>query len=84
MSLAVNYNLKPNQCAAKLAGYFKHLGADIIVDMTIADDFALIEAQKEFIRRYRSKENDGVTNVLPMLASSCPGIFVVINLFKKV
>lgn len=42
--------------------------------MSIADDFALIEAQREFVRRYRSRENDGVVNVLPMLASSCPGI----------
>lgn len=84
LSLAVNYNLKPNECAAKLAGYFKHLGADIVVDMTIADDFALIEAQKEFIRRYRSKENDGVANVLPMLASSCPGIIYLKKISNKI
>lgn len=76
LSLAVNYNLKPNECAAKLAGYFKRLGADMVVDMTVADDFALLEAQREFIRRFRSKENDGIANVLPMLASSCPGLLV--------
>lgn len=74
--MAVNYDLKPNECAAKLAGYFKHLGADFVIDTSIADDFALIEAQKEFVRRYRSKENDGVGNALPMLASSCPGLFI--------
>lgn len=73
LSLAVNYNLSPNECAAKLSGYFKQLGADLVVDMSIVEDFALLESQREFIRRYRSKENDGIKNVLPMLASSCPG-----------
>lgn len=75
MSLAIRYNLSPNDCAAKLAQYFKQLGADMVVDMTIADDLALLESQKEFIRRYRSTESDGVKNLLPMLASSCPGMF---------
>lgn len=75
MSLAIRYDLSPNDCAAKLAQYFKQLGADMVVDMTIADDLALLESQKEFIRRYRSTESDGVKNLLPMLASSCPGIF---------
>lgn len=73
LSLAYRYDLSPNDCAGKLATYFKMLGADMVVDMTIADDFALIEAQKEFIRRYRAAECDGAKNVLPMLASSCPG-----------
>lgn len=45
----------------------------MVVDMTIADDFAILETQREFIRRYRATETDGVQNVLPMLASSCPG-----------
>ncbi|CAH1170504.1 unnamed protein product [Phaedon cochleariae] len=73
LSLAIRYNLSPNDCAAKLATYFKQIGVDMVVDMTIADDFALLEAQREFIRRYRATESDGIKNVLPMLASSCPG-----------
>lgn len=56
-----------------LAGYFIQLGADIVIDMNVADDFALLESQREFIKRYRAMESDGVKNVLPMLASSCPG-----------
>lgn len=47
----------------------------MVVDMSIAEDFALLESQREFVRRYRSRETDGVKNVLPMLASSCPGKF---------
>lgn len=80
LSLAVCYNLTPNDCAAKLARYFKNLGADIVVDMSIADDFALLESQKEFVRRIRATESDGVKNVLPMLSSSCPGKFIHIKI----
>ncbi|XP_050307953.1 probable cytosolic Fe-S cluster assembly factor AGAP009023 [Anthonomus grandis grandis] len=73
LSLAHKYGLAPNDCAAKLTTYLKMLGADMVVDMTIAEDFSLLEARREFIRRYRSTEHDGAKNVLPMLASSCPG-----------
>lgn len=45
----------------------------MVVDMTVAEDLSLIEAQKEFMRRYRACEQDGNTHTLPMLASSCPG-----------
>lgn len=74
LSLAACYNLSPNDCAAKLAQYFKNLGADMVVDMSIADDLALLESQKEFVKRFRATESDHVKNVIPMLASSCPGI----------
>lgn len=77
LSLAVFYNLSPNECAGKLAGYFKSLGADMVLDMTIADDFALLESEKEFIQRFRATESDGAKNILPMLASSCPGFWFV-------
>lgn len=45
----------------------------MIVDSTVAENFALLESQKEFVRRFRASESDGVKNVIPMLASSCPG-----------
>ncbi|KAF5292594.1 hypothetical protein FQA39_LY13927 [Lamprigera yunnana] len=73
LSLAVRYNLEPNEAAARLNGYFHELGADMVVDMAVAENFALIECQKEFLKRYASSKNDNVKNVLPMLASSCPG-----------
>jgi len=40
--------------------------------MTMADDFALIETAKEFIKRYKASK-EGIKNQLPMLSSSCPG-----------
>ncbi|XP_044271400.1 probable cytosolic Fe-S cluster assembly factor CPIJ010948 [Tribolium madens] len=73
LSVASRYNLPVNECAAKLVTYFKKLGADMVIDMSIADDFALLESQREFVRRFRATESDGVKNVIPMLASSCPG-----------
>lgn len=48
-------------------GYFKSLGADLVIDMKIADDISLLENSFEFIERYNSKQN------LPMFASACPG-----------
>ncbi|KAK5645559.1 hypothetical protein RI129_006859 [Pyrocoelia pectoralis] len=73
LSLAVRYDMTPEETGSRLAGYFKHLGADMIVDMTVAENFALLESQKEFVHRYLSSTKDNVKNVLPMLASSCPG-----------
>lgn len=59
------YNLCP--------GYLKSLGADLVLDMTVAEDLSLLEAQQEFIQRYQDQQNDPAAKNLPMLASSCPG-----------
>ncbi|XP_014214597.1 probable cytosolic Fe-S cluster assembly factor AAEL012261 isoform X1 [Copidosoma floridanum] len=72
LSLAERYNLTPEQTVLKLAGYFKSMGADMVLDMTIAEDFSLIESAKEFVERFKTAE-EGSKNQLPMLASSCPG-----------
>lgn len=68
LSLAKRYDLEPEAAFRKLSGYFRRLGADIILDMTAADDFALLESAKEFVKRYQAR-----SKALPMLASSCPG-----------
>ncbi|KOC70235.1 putative cytosolic Fe-S cluster assembly factor [Habropoda laboriosa] len=72
LSIAERYNLNPEQALNKLAGYFYQLGADTVLDMTVADDFALLESAKEFIERYKAAKG-GAKNQLPMLSSSCPG-----------
>lgn len=74
LSLAIRYSISPNDCASKLSSYFKNLGADMVVDMSIAEDIALLESQHEFIERYRASISDGKKDSLPMLASSCPGM----------
>ncbi|XP_075969136.1 putative cytosolic Fe-S cluster assembly factor GL21135 [Anticarsia gemmatalis] len=73
LSLAARYKLTPEEATSKLAGYFKSLGADLVLDMTIAEDFSLLEAQQEFLQRYQNQQNDSTSKNLPMLASSCPG-----------
>lgn len=69
LSLAKKYNLKPEEAAKHLAGYFKQLGADHVLDTKIADDLALLESRDEFLKRFRDQKKFQ----LPMLASSCPG-----------
>lgn len=91
LSLAVRYNLTPNDCAAKLVEYFKILGADIVLDMSIADELALLESRKEFVKRFKKPQTDGNSHCIPMLASSCPGkeyfksfyYFILKNTFKN-
>lgn len=56
-----------------LSGYFKSLGADLVLDMTVAEDLSVLEAQQEFLQRYRDHHADPAAKHLPMLASSCPG-----------
>lgn len=72
LSLAERYNLTPEETTLKLAGYFKSIGADMVLDMTVAEDFSLIESAKEFVERYKASK-EGSKNQMPMLASSCPG-----------
>ncbi|KAL0126459.1 hypothetical protein PUN28_005077 [Cardiocondyla obscurior] len=72
LSLAQRYELTPEQALCKLAGFFYRLGADTVLDMTVADDFVLLEAAKEFIERYKASK-EGIKSQLPMLSSSCPG-----------
>lgn len=53
-------------------GYFRKLGAHYIFDTNFARSLSLLEAEREFLRRY--KEKDTNPKSLPMLASACPGI----------
>ncbi|XP_021933170.1 probable cytosolic Fe-S cluster assembly factor AGAP009023 isoform X2 [Zootermopsis nevadensis] len=74
LSLAARYNLSPDETALKLSGYFRMLGADLVLDMAVAEDFALLESQREFVQRYRAAEEKHTSkSSLPMLASACPG-----------
>lgn len=54
-----------------LQGYLKGLGVHHVFDTNFARSLSLLEAQKEFIERYRRKDSD--PKAFPMLASACPG-----------
>lgn len=76
LSLANKYPNKSVEDIAKhLAGYFKRLGADIVLNTKVADDLSLIECRNEFVERYKSVviDQESGTNLLPMLSSTCPG-----------
>ncbi|KAK9512217.1 hypothetical protein O3M35_000686 [Rhynocoris fuscipes] len=72
LSLAAEFRLEPEICLRKLAALFKRLGADLVLEMGLAEDFALVEEQREFLNRYK-KYTEGDKSSLPMLASTCPG-----------
>jgi len=55
------------------------LGADLVLDIKLAEDLALLESQNEFIERYKSAKGSKVQKILPMLASSCPGKMIKSN-----
>lgn len=48
-----------------------------MLDMKLAEDLALLESQNEFIERYKSAKSTDTQKILPMLASSCPGNFLI-------
>lgn len=75
LSLAQRYGLSVEKAAAHLSGYFRHLGADYVLNTKIADDLALLESREEFLERFRNKDssNGEPNKPLPMLSSSCPG-----------
>ncbi|XP_059612057.1 probable cytosolic Fe-S cluster assembly factor AGAP009023 [Phlebotomus argentipes] len=73
LSLAKKYGLSVKDCAARLAGYFKSLGGDVVLSTTIADDLSLIECRDEFLARYLAERSGEKQKNLPMLSSSCPG-----------
>ena len=60
----------------KLTKFLKNLGADIILDLKLAEDWSILELQKEFLERYREGGHDDSVKVKPnpMLSSLCPGI----------
>ncbi|XP_027223103.2 cytosolic Fe-S cluster assembly factor narfl [Penaeus vannamei] len=71
LSLAAKFGLNADDCAQKLTGYLKGLGVHHVFDTNFARSLSLLEAQKEFIERYRRKDSD--PKAFPMLASACPG-----------
>ncbi|KAK6171300.1 hypothetical protein SNE40_019518 [Patella caerulea] len=70
-SLAVKYNLTLQQTARKLTAFLKNLGVDHVFDTNFSRNFSLLESCREFVSRYRERENN--KTALPMLASACPG-----------
>lgn len=67
LSLAAASALSPGETAAKLCGFFKRLGVDLVLDIGIAHCFSLMELESELVERCRG-ESKG-----PLFSSECPG-----------
>ena len=67
-SFAGKSGLAPLAVARRITGFLKGLGVDHVLDAGFGADLALLEAQAEFVRRFRADRDH-----LPVLASSCPG-----------
>ena len=69
-SLATRYDLAAAETTTKLAGLFKHFGADHVFDLSLAIAMSLRESARDFVDRARRSREAAP---LPMLASACPG-----------
>ncbi|MBN3283219.1 NARF factor, partial [Polyodon spathula] len=68
---AVKLKLSIPEATKKLCSFLKSLGFHHVFDATLAADFSVLESQKEFVERYRRRNQD--LQALPMFTSACPG-----------
>ncbi|CAG7835754.1 unnamed protein product [Allacma fusca] len=71
ISLARKYLVPPQEMAERLAGFFKDLGADKVITITLAEDLCLIESGKEFVEKLENINRDPTS--LPIISGVCPG-----------
>lgn len=81
-SLAEASGLTPVQVLRRLTHFFQELGVKHVFDTTDSRDLSLVETAAEFLARYRAAKSQPTgngntsstgSNVLPMMASACPG-----------
>ncbi|XP_062388136.1 cytosolic Fe-S cluster assembly factor narfl [Sardina pilchardus] len=70
-SLAARFGLSSSDAGRRLTSFFKSRGVHYVFDTSFSRNFSLLESQREFLQRFRRKEED--KKALPMLASACPG-----------
>jgi len=72
ISLSAKYKISPQEMSEKLNAFLKGMGADLVLDMKVAEDLSILEQQDEFISRVRGRK-EGAKHPGPLLTSSCPG-----------
>eukprot|EP00899_Mesostigma_viride_P002129 jgi/Mesvir1/11917/Mv00255-RA.1 len=76
-SLAEYYGVSPMEAIQRLTSFFKSLGVAAVYDTSSTRDVALMENAAEFASRYqRAREAAQAgpkAELIPMLASACPG-----------
>lgn len=67
LSLAAKFVLSTSETVAKLCGFFKRLGVDLVLDVGLAHCFTLIELEGEFLEKFTGGSKG------PLFSSECPG-----------
>jgi len=73
LSLGQKASLSIQDTAEKLAGFLKDLGADLVMDTKLAEDWSILEQQRELLERYRGRVEGAKPGTQTVLSSSCPG-----------
>lgn len=72
LSLGLKYGLEPQEAAERLAGFLRGLGADLVLDLQLAEDWSLLTLQQE-VSTHHEQTRGGGKHPGPVLAASCPG-----------
>ena len=55
LSLSVKFCLSVQDTAEKLTTFLKQLGADLVLDLKLAEDWSILELQREMVTRYNQR-----------------------------
>ena len=74
---SAKHHLTPNETAERLAHFLVGLGADMVMDIRVAEQLSIMEQRIEFMERFENRRaaaarGEKVTGG-PILTSSCPG-----------
>ena len=73
LSLGQKESLSVQDSAEKLAGFLKDLGADLVLETKLAEDWSILEQQQELLRKYQGRVEGAKPGTHTVLSSSCPG-----------
>eukprot|EP00092_Neocalanus_flemingeri_P012616 GFUD01013597.1.p1 GENE.GFUD01013597.1~~GFUD01013597.1.p1 ORF type:complete len:482 (+),score=176.67 GFUD01013597.1:38-1483(+) len=73
LSLGEKTGQSVQDTAERLAGFLKELGADLVMGMKLAEDWSILEQQRELLDRYRNRVEGAKPGTQTVLSSSCPG-----------
>jgi len=73
LSLGQKAGLSVQDTAEKMTGFLKELGVDMVLDIKLAEDWSILEQQRELLERYRGRVEGAKPGKHTVLSSICPG-----------
>ena len=52
-------DLSVQSTADRLSRFLKSLGADLVLDLKLAEDWSILELQREMVERWRARKQEG-------------------------